>query len=1033
MTSYGAKELILLYLRDYDTYKERGEVPYGVSLPGISNSIGAKRDKTSEEIDELIDLGLVEKKTKYVRGRKRKRNVYFLTSKGIEEEREMRKEIKDQTVKIKIGDEIKEIKLADIDEYIEQEDPIVKTLSRMEKEGVVDLSQRLVPEDVFVGRTEEMKLLREKLEEVKASGSTTIFISGEAGVGKTRLVSELKTHALGEGFDFLTGTCISDMGDPYLPFKEAFKDHMLNGKKEEISRVAFIGAMKGRRISNKRMFDAEREATFYETTDYIRDMAESSPMVVFLDDVQWMDRASAQILNYMTYKLGKAPVLFICPYRPEDLSEEDPVHDIFQHMMTSYPNVVDIELSPLGEGATEEVIQGLLQTDEVPGQFVELIHKKTSGNPLFVKECIKHMVEEDSIDPDKGIFPKEDVVSVPDIIQQVIERRINRLDNDAKKVMEIGSVIGDVIDYSILVEVSDVNTFDLLDHIDILFSTGLWEESPDEERIYFHHSITRDTVYRGLRDIKKRLLHKKIARCMEEVYKGRIDDFYPNLAFHHHNAEQYEEAFEYYIKAGEKAKELYAYEDAIEMYEKALILTEKFGDGTEKMIDIREELSEIYQVLGEYDKGRDHLRSILEEDIAASKECRIYRKLARSWLLQGNLETALEKVEAGMSLLEEGDGFEKELCKFLSLKGWINIDFGEHDRAIELFKEQEGIAERLNDDQLKGRANHDLGSVYYTQGKVDAAKEHLEKAIDTWREIDERHNLVSSLNNLGLVNMYKGRWDEAKGYFKENLENSKKMGDILGMSISYNNLGDIYRETGNFHEALEHFSKAREIQDKIGDRAGRAGSITNIAITHHLMGDLDKALKLQEESLKIFKEVNNNYRVAWVLQVMADILIEKGELEKAKENLKKANELYRKMGEKGESSITKASLADISLRKGHLEEAKEMAEEALENIKDGSVDTVEGRCRLIIGKVYRKMGLWDDAEREFHKAKERLKNTVTIYPKTLYELGMLYKAIGEESTAKSSIEEAKDIFENTGMSSWVEKCGEILEDMDGGP
>ena len=1027
MISYSAKELILLYLKNYDEYRESDEAPYGVSLPGIASAIGKKRDDISDMLGILEEDGLIERRTSSVRGRKRKRNVFYLTKKGMDREHEIRNKIKEENVKINLRGEIKEIKLAQIDDYIEQEDPIVKTLSRMEKGDIVDLSEQSVKEDVFVGRDQEMKLLCDKLNEVRGSGSITTFISGEAGVGKTRLVSEFKRYALEEGVDFLAGTCLSEAVDPYLPFKEAF-DEYLNKEVENVdNRIAFLGTYKSREASSKKVFDAEREATYYETTEYIRNISMKNPLVVFLDDVQWIDHASAQILNYMTYKLNSAPVLFICAYRPEDLRERKAILEVFRHMKSSYPQVWEMHLSPLDKDSTEEVIHGLLQTQNIPDDYVEMIHEKTNGNPLFVKECVKHMLEEDMIDPEECRFPRPEMISVPDIIQHVIKHRIDRLDERSKKILEVGSVIGDVIDFSLLSEIVDIGTFDLLDCIDILFSTGLLQESPDEEKLFFHHSITRDTVYNGLRGIKKRLIHGKTAECMESLYPDEMEDLYPTLAYHYDRADELEKALDYYFKAGERAKKIYAHENAIEMYEKGLMMAEKIDDSQTKELDIKEELSEIYWILGDYEKSREYLQSIQTKDIDPYRKCKVYRKLSRTWLVQGDLDKAQEMIDMGLDVIEDQEEFKPELCKLLSFKGWAKMDMGEHDKAVKLFQEQREISENIGEEKLIGRAHHDLGTIFYTKGKTDSAKNHLERAIEIWKDIDDEQNLVSSLNNLGLVMMYNGEWDKAREYFEENLKNNNEMGDILGKSISLNNLGDIYRETGNLEKALEYFNRAKSIQEKIGDKNGAAGSVTNIGITYYLKGELDKALELHEKSLETFNEGNNTFRMAWVLYSMGDIFIEKDRLEKANERLKKANELYKKMGEEGERAATETSLSTISLKRGNIEEAEEKVLKALDRVKGKSIKTVEGRCRLVLSKIYREKASWDEAHVELDKAKELLEGTVTEYPKALYELGMLYQSQGDDSSAQEYFESAKEIFQRSGMELWYDKCQDAIE------
>ncbi len=1036
MSSYGMREIILLSLKDCEVYKNQEEVPYGFSLSGLTNTLGSERDLISEKIKELIEEGLVEERKKYVRGRKRKRNVYFLTIEGAEVESKLRDMVKKETVKIKMGEDIKEIPLGDIADYIEQEDPLVKTLSSMEKYGILDLSEGMTPEDVFVGRKEEMNKLRDTLKDVKKSGSHTVFISGEAGVGKTRLISEFKRYVLEEDYDFLLGTCLNEMADPYLPFKEAFSGHIKESDGVDIksmSRVAFVGAIRGIEVSNKKMFDVEREATFYETAEYIRSISKETPLVVFLDDVQWMDKASAQILNYMTYKLGPSPVFFICAYRPEDMTDDVSIKFIFQHMKNSCTNVTHIELSLLGEDSTKRLIKGVLQVEDVPETFVHMIHEKTSGNPLFVKECVKHMLEEGALDPETNTYPKrQDVIRVPNIIQTVIERRANRLNSKSKRILEVGSVIGDVMDFTLLSEVMDVNTFDLLDQIDILVAAGLWQESLDEETIFFHHSLTRDTVYDGLRDIKKRLLHYKVATCIEKLHSRDTDKVSPLLAYHYKKGQKYEKAFKYYKMAGNNAKDVYAHEDAIEMFENALDMADMIESGREKTLDIKEELADIYLILGDYDKARGSFQSILENDTDKERALRMYRKTSEAWLNQSHFNEALVSVNQGLSLLEDEDDFDLTLCKLLSLKGWVYLRMDIKDQAPELFKRENDIALKINDERSIGRSYHDLGTLHYLEGKLDLASKYLQDAIEVWKRLGEDPRLTTSLNNIGLVKMYRGEWDQAERYFKENLENYKRIGDNLGIGISFNNLGDVYREKGEFEAALECFEKSKSIDEKLSNTDGVAGCINNMGITYYKMGELDNALEHHLNSLHIYRETGNKSRCSWVLQCMGEVYMAKGEFEKALEVLEESYEIKLEISDDPEIALNLVIIAEVLLESGDINGAQERAERALESSQKLMTKEVMGRASKVLGKVHREKGKFDLAERELNKSKDILKGiAITEYPKTLYEIGALHKTNGELTMAIEYFSEALETFQSIGMNSWVLECSSAMDEIKG--
>ncbi|MFW6197033.1 MAG: ATP-binding protein, partial [Thermoplasmatota archaeon] len=700
------RELVLLHLKDLKIDEE--EVTFGATLNGISKSIGSDRQEVKKVLEELLQENLIKKSVSKVRGRMRERNVHSLTKKGKKKEVKIRKKIEDRTIKVKTGQTTDIFKIKDIGEFFEREDPLIKIIQNID-DDTLDLNQDEEQKNVFVGRDKELSKLRELLEMVKKEGSKTIFIAGEAGVGKTRLISELKPYALEEGYDFLTGTCHSEIADPYLPLKEAF-DKYINGEEEHSSQyrnIAFLGARKGKKIENKKMFDAERQATFYETTQTIKNIGKKDPLVVFLDDMHWTDKASADILSYITNKIDKEPILFICAYRPEDLSANHPLKDNILHMISHTPDALKIELNPLNLESTGKIIKGVLGTKNPPSHFVKAIHKKTNGNPLFVKECVKHMDEKGIIDANKNIYPKEkDSLEIPSIVQQVVERRINRIEDESKKILDIGSVIGDTVDFEVLSKVVDMNTFDLLDHIDVLVDNDLLEEDPTEEKFYFHHSLIRDAVYQELKNVKKRILHKNIAEAIEDIYSDGLGNHYSKLAHHFKKGKEYEPAYDYYLKKTEKDKEMYAHEDTIETYENILELIDKIPDSKKKKIEVWEGLGETYNIIGEYEKSRKYLRKILDEKVDPKTEIKVYRMISNGFLQQGHFDEAEEVIEKGLSIQNDEDKDSKEYCRLLSNKGWAVMRKGKHDETLEIFKETNEIANRMNDEWLIAQSLH---------------------------------------------------------------------------------------------------------------------------------------------------------------------------------------------------------------------------------------------------------------------------------------------------------------------------------------
>ncbi|MFW5907549.1 MAG: BREX system ATP-binding domain-containing protein [Candidatus Natronoplasma sp.] len=265
MDKISSRDKILLYLSHQKGKGEKDKAPYGACQRGISESIDIDHNQVSKALDELVDEGLVECTASPVVGLQRERNVYFRTSKGYQKaEEELRGSLGKKEVTLKDDEEKRKVKLKEISEYVDHEHPLLYGLNQMDQNGTIDLSDSEDEKrDVFVGRESEMKKLRSLLNDVEDGNCRSIFITGEAGVGKTRLVNEFKKYAASEDFEFLVGSAYYDSSQPYHPMREAFKSYIEKetaSRSEGFSSVAMLGARASKqrpKVEDKDMFDAE--------------------------------------------------------------------------------------------------------------------------------------------------------------------------------------------------------------------------------------------------------------------------------------------------------------------------------------------------------------------------------------------------------------------------------------------------------------------------------------------------------------------------------------------------------------------------------------------------------------------------------------------------------------------------------------------------------------------------------------------------------------------------------------------------------
>ncbi|MFW5946105.1 MAG: BREX system ATP-binding domain-containing protein [Candidatus Natronoplasma sp.] len=1001
MVSIELEDLILMLLEDFEEFKDEEEVPLILTPRELTKTVGIEKSEPYSVLDEMEEKGLICKECKYIPEYDRKRNVYFLTEKGSEREKDTWRNIKDEEVMILTEDDEKNLKLKNIENHISGRYPTVKGLREMDENDVIDLTEIENDIKVFVGRKKELKELEDDLKRVKKEGAKTVLIEGEAGIGKTSLVQKLKPLAEDLGFEFLSGKCQSEGSDPYLPFRDAFTEYIEEGSSKKLgANMAFIGRREENILEEKNIFDAQKKETFFDTSRYVQELADENPLLIFLDDLQWVDRATLEILTYMDEKLEDSPVLFLGTYRPEDISKNHPLTEMIQRLEREN-RLKTIVLEPLSYEDTENTVKGVLGGEDIPKEFVEVVHQKTDGNPLFIKESIRQMLEEGVLDVDEGEFPhSSDDVSISGLVHNVIGRRLNRLDDETVKVVKMGSVIGDNIPFDLLSETVDMSEIDLLDHIDMLTGNNIWEEDFEEERFYFSHELIKDTAYKDVRGMKKKILHRRVAENIEKIYEKELENWYSNLARHHKEAEDFSKALEYYLKEGEKAEKVYANEDAIDMYEEALELCDKAGGDEINKLDITKKITKAYSLLGEYEKTRDYLNRGLELTEDWKEKQKIYKRIAESYYEQGDWESALKYIEEGLSVASEQT---PEECDLLSLKGMIQIQKGDYDKAEEIFKREKEVAEEIGAKEKMGQVYHDLGSTALRKGKIDNSISKLQKAIEIKEDNDDLLGLQKSYNNIGIAYADKANFRKAEKYYRNSLEVCKEVGDKSGTSASLNNLGTIQMKKGDLSETIDTFEKSFDISDKLGDKHGKAISLSNLANIYQVLGDFSSAEEALEKSREIAEDLKTKNLIATTQTIRGTLQKKRGDLESAIEQFKECYRVSEEIGNQMNLSLSLLEIGEIEILRGNYEEAKEKMLEA-ERISDRlGAKEIGSAVKDGLGRLYLNEGYIEKATEQHRKGLEIAEDVSDIESRIQNQIGLAEDLLENEEIERSEV------------------------------
>ncbi|MBS3781192.1 MAG: DUF2791 family P-loop domain-containing protein [Candidatus Thermoplasmatota archaeon] len=863
----------------------------------------------------------------------------------------------------------------------------------------------------FVGRENQLQELIDILEEINKGKTYTVFIVGEPGIGKTFLIEKIKEKASSKGFISFEGTCKYGDSTPYAPFREAWEDTPLENAIQE---------RESREVEDKSMFHANRNAYFFETAERLKEISSEKPIMLVLDDIHWADRGSLNLFHYLADRIENSPILLVGCYCPGDALPGEGFLDTKQQM--SRNNLFsEFELGPLNIEETGEMISYAVDSENVPDDFIKKVHEVTQGNPLFIKESILQMLEEGIITEEDGFSVDWEEFDQPLVIQEVVRRRIFRLEDDAREILQIGSVIGKKLPYELLTHLFQKEEIKMLNAIDGLLQNRLLiEDDKDDENIYFPHNVIKQIVYDGIGEwLEKKKLHLKVAEAIRGFDTKDEEVNYHRLGHHYMKGEKFEIALKYFLKAGKQAEKVYSHEDAIDRYKKVLSLAKKKEKIEEKIeiVDIFEKIADAYSLLGRYEEARDYWYKALNDSQDTGRKQKIYSEISMTWKEQGEYEKALEMVEQGLKL---EDGSFKSRAQLLDKKGWIFLRRSQYQKAEEIFKEQIRTAEKIKNSRSIAQAYHNFGTVCIYLKDFENSEKYLKKAKEIREKEEELKELIKTLNNLG--SLYESiDIGSSLDYYKQAFNINKKVHDVAMEDTILNNIGRTYYHKAEFDKAIDNLLESIESKERRGNKYGISLSLVNLGAIHAEKGELDKALDYHERSLNIVEELGENYCKAINLRNLGYISSLNGELDEAQTHYQESLEASTQVGDKTQNAETHAALGRLYLRKGSIEKAEEEATQALKISKKVKSARESAIANRILGRVF-----WEEGEEE--KGLNKLEEAESTLEKSGFRLELaktrlyLGKFVKNKDGKKSEkyLREARDIFERNSMKPWLD-------------
>jgi len=442
----------------------------------------------------------------------------------------------------------------------------------------------------FVGRDEQMSRLLARLEEVCNGHGSIVILTGEPGIGKTRLLEEFADLALQRGARVLRGACYDgEWQPPYGPFAEAIAEYARTAETADLKAVLGNSAPTLARIApslHQHLSgigepvaldkDEERFRLLDSVSQFFISLSQKMPLMLIFDDLHWADRGTVGMLNHFSHFAGAHPILLVVVYRDAEVGRTHPLAGPLA-TMRRLRNTERIQLT----GLDAKEIATLLRTignRDAPDALVMALGSETSGNPFFIREVLLHLMEEGRIFHDEGVWAAAGEVAelrIPEGVREVVVRRIGRLSDEAGRFMSVGAAFKGAFSFDVAASVADLEEASALAAVDEALEAQLLRPGPNADTLDFTHALIRHTLYSELNPARRVRLHAKIAEAMERTWGDRIREHAAEVAYQYWRGASLsggDRGVEYSIAAADQAEAAYAHDESIAFIRIALEL-----------------------------------------------------------------------------------------------------------------------------------------------------------------------------------------------------------------------------------------------------------------------------------------------------------------------------------------------------------------------------------------------------------------------------------------------------------------------------
>ena len=848
----------------------------------------------------------------------------------------------------------------------------------------------------FVGRDKEMQLLTSLYERAQHGEGKIVLLTGDAGIGKSRLLKEFKVFTqLQRSHSFIGQTHRGTIG-PLTPFYDIcsgvlnyigdrsglyrspklrlalavlfkiFPDLINGHKRKSLPQLATLGPQQ----EKLRNFEAVSQLLGYAASLL-------GGVVVLIEDLHWADDLSIQCLEYIGRNIGGKNILICTTCRADDIKNNVLLKNMVNNL-TREDYFKCIALKPFTFKSLYAFLDSTVTSTSNSSELVRYLLKRTGGNPFFVEEIMRTMLRKRNVSIGEHIETTDlKSIALPETIEDVVLERMEDLDSSSQKVVNFAAVLLKDFSYKLMKQ--------LTGSIDTELSRVLWDLTSrqviveENNKYHLYHATLHDALYKRLPYQKKMELNYQIGKALEHFHKRNTKWIVEDLAHYFINAQDVKKGVFYGLQAAKKSSMQYANEQALHFYNGVLNL---LGRKRPKVhFDVLQQLAKIEVLIGCYDDAIRHYRKALRLSVGTiERRVKIYLGISDVYARRGEYPRAIRSYMRAFNILKKmkPSRIKKLLKIYLIVKiRSMRIQIGHYKKAQgfdlnslhipALRSKQKEIL------QLQAGIYLDMGTIEsvradYGEGDYKKSITYYKKAHRYYKTMNDQYGVTTVLNDIAVNYQYEFDTKNAINYFKRAVKLSEKIGDQYGVSISLLNVGNILRKKGSHTQAFECFQKAHGIAKRIGNPSIVGASCLELGKYFLGLCDYAKAREYSEQALKIFQTIGWEEVEAETMSFLGSVFQAQGDYMLALKLYKQAYKVARDIDHQPEIALSFFYMGSLFVEIGELHKAKNYVEKSLRIAMVVNKEPIEGLCYIQLSWINFMMQCYTDALDFYKKA-----------------------------------------------------------------